>query len=241
MQIHQYIILIGSLLIGGGLAFFFRQNTQRYLQLFLSFSGAYIMGITALHLIPETFHEGSATLGGWLLLGFVGQLVLEQLSKGIEHGHIHVPHQPNMSFVVQVMLGLCIHSFMEGMPLSANGQAVLHHGHDHGHLLWGIVLHEMPASFALVTLLLSSGFRKIFVLICLVIYASMSAFGALTATLLAPSVATSQVLMAVVIGTFLHIATTILFEADTQHHHHIPYKKLLAIGSGIGIAFLTLV
>ena len=57
MNIFQYTILVGALLSGGTLAFFLRKNTQQYLQLILSFSGAYIIGITALHLIPETFHE----------------------------------------------------------------------------------------------------------------------------------------------------------------------------------------
>ena len=240
MNIFQYTILVGALLSGGTLAFFLRKNTQQYLQLILSFSGAYIIGITALHLIPETFHDASASLGAWLLVGFFGQLVLEQLSKGIEHGHIHVPHQPNIGFVVQVMLGLSIHSFVEGMPLNVPINSDLHH-HDHSHLLWGIILHEMPASFALISLLLSSGFHKSLVVVCLVLYASMSSLGALTARWLAPSPEVSQIMMALVIGTFLHIATTILFEADSsQHHHKIPYKKLLVIALGIGIAFLTL-
>jgi zinc transporter ZupT len=239
MNFLQYSILFFSLLIGGGSAFFFKKNSGQYLQLILSFSGAYIIGITALHLIPETFHHGEAMLGAWLLLGFFGQLVLEQLSKGIEHGHIHVPHQPNMGFVIQVMLGLSIHSFVEGMPLNTPIAADIHH-HDHSHLLWGIILHEMPASFALVSLLLSSGFKKSLVLVCMFLYASMSSLGALTAQWLSPSPEMSQVLMAVVIGTFLHISTTILFEVDNSQHHKISYKKLLVIALGIGVSLLTL-
>lgn len=214
----------------------FQTNKKQYLQLILSFSGAYIIGITALHLIPETFHDGTHQLGMWLLVGFLGQLVLDQLSKGIEHGHIHVPHHPNMSFVWQVMLGLSIHSFVEGMPLNV----ATPDGHNHHHLLWGIILHEMPASFALVSLLLSSGFRKNVVILCLFLYASMSTLGALTYQLIAPTKEVSQILMALVIGTFLHIATTILFEADNSQSHKISYKKLLVIALGIGVAFLTL-
>jgi zinc transporter ZupT len=236
MSFFHYCILISSLLTGGGIAFYFKQNKQQYLQLILSFSGAYIIGITALHLIPETFHDGTHQLGMWLLVGFLGQLVLDQLSKGIEHGHIHVPHHPNMSFVWQVMLGLSIHSFVEGMPLNV----VTADGHNHHHLLWGIILHEMPASFALVSLLLSSGFRKNVVILCLILYASMSTLGALTYQLIAPTREVSQILMALVIGTFLHIATTILFEADSSQSHKISYKKLIVIALGIGVAFLTL-
>lgn len=239
MSILQYSILFFSLLVGGCSAFFFKKNSGQYLQLILSFSGAYIIGITALHLIPETFHQGGAMLGAWLLLGFFGQLVLEQLSKGIEHGHIHVPHQPNLSFVIQVMLGLSIHSFVEGMPLNTPIASDIHH-HDHSHLLWGIILHEMPASFALVSLLLSSGFKKTLVIVCMFLYASMSSLGALTAKWISPSPEMSQILMALVIGTFLHISTTILFEVDSSQHHKIHYKKLLVIALGISVSLLTL-
>jgi zinc transporter ZupT len=239
MSVFQYCILISSLLAGGGSAFYFRQNVQQYLPLILSFSGAYIIGITALHLIPETFYQANQLLGVWLLVGFLGQLVLDQLSKGIEHGHIHVPHQPNTSFVWQIMLGLSVHSFIEGMPLNTVVSNELH-PHDHHHLLWGIILHEMPASFALISLLLISGFRKTLVISCLFLYASMSSLGALTYQWLAPTPEMSQILMAIVIGTFLHIATTILFEADNTNSHHISYKKLIVIALGIGVAFLTL-
>jgi hypothetical protein len=42
--------------------------------------------------------------------------------------------------------------------------------------------------------------------------------------------------MAFVIGTFLHISTTILFENSEQHH--FSKKKLLAVLVGIGLATL---
>ncbi len=238
MSILQYSILFSSILSGGLLAFWFRGKLQHYLPLMLSFSGAYIVGITALHLIPETFYDGTNILGAWLLLGFFGQLLLDQLSTGLEHGHIHAAHNPTSGFVIKVMLGLSIHSFVEGMPLNGYVPQGLH-DHEHHHLLWGIILHEVPASFALVSLLLISGFRQNLVLFCLFAYASMSSLGALTAAWLAPNAEASKIMMAIVIGTFLHIATTILFEADSSHK--IAWRKLIAILLGVGIAVLTLV
>jgi zinc transporter ZupT len=42
--------------------------------------------------------------------------------------------------------------------------------------------------------------------------------------------------MAFVVGTFLHISTTILFENSEQHH--FSKQKLIAVLLGIGIAAL---
>lgn len=237
MSILQYSLLYFSILFGGALAFRYRERLQQHLPLMLSFSGAYIVGITALHLIPETFHDASHSLGAWLLLGFFGQLLLDQLSSGVEHGHIHAAHHPSRSFVFKIMIGLCLHSFIEGLPLSMQIPADMH-GHDHHHLLWGIILHEVPASFALVSLLLISGFRQHIVTACLVAYASMSSLGALTASWLSPNPEVSKIMMAIVIGTFLHISTTILFEADSSHK--IAWRKLIAIIFGVLVSILTL-
>jgi len=48
------------------------------------------------------------------------------------------------------------------------------------------------------------------------------------------------VIMAVVVGSFLHIATTILFEVDSSRHHHISIPKTVAILIGLGMAVMTI-
>ncbi len=77
MAVFDYLLLFSSVLIGGGLAFYLRRNDKNLIQLLLSFSGAYILGITFLHLVPETYGEGQHT-GLFILLGFFIQLLLEQ-------------------------------------------------------------------------------------------------------------------------------------------------------------------
>lgn len=244
----QYLLLFSSVLIGGGLAFYLRRNDKKLIQLLLSFSGAYILGITFLHLVPETYAEGKYT-GLFILLGFFIQLMLEQLSKGVEHGHIHALHDTKSSAAFAIMLGLCLHAFIEGLPLEIvehlhDGHE--HHGHNHGnseanHLLFGIIIHKIPAAFALGILLLLSGFKDKTVILYLAIFGTMSPLAAAIGGyldgqgLLSPAVRSA--IMAVVIGSFLHIATTILFETDTNHK--IPMNKLIAVLVGLGIAILT--
>jgi hypothetical protein len=47
------------------------------------------------------------------------------------------------------------------------------------------------------------------------------------------------ILLALVIGLFLHLSTTILFEAGTSEHQ-ISFKRILAILMGIFTAYLVI-
>ena len=238
MTLVEYLLLFFSVLMGGGVAFYIQKNNKKLLEIVLSFSGAYILGITVLHLMPAIFTGGGTTIGFFVLLGFLIQLFLEQLSGGVEHGHIHAAHHPKANFALTVMTGLCIHAFLEGMPLT-NYESLVHQGHEHNHLLYGVILHKAPAAFALVLLLLYSKFSRQFILMCLVIFAFMSPLGAIVSEFIAFEIKSQIKLMAVVIGSFLHIATTILFETDNSHAHKIPMKRLVAILAGMGLAALT--
>ena len=140
------------------------------------------------------------------------------------------------------MIGLNLHAFLEGMPLS--GYEDIHgsdlHDHTHNHLLYGVILHKAPAAFALVVLLLSSQIKKNMVMACLVFFAAMSPAGALLTQVARVNQATFGILLAIVIGSFLHIATTILFESGESGHHRVSRRKLVAIIVGVGMALLTM-
>ncbi len=231
MQISDYFFLFFTVFAAGSIGFFVQKNTQFWLQIFLSFSGAYIFGITMLHLLPEVFAKLSEEAGYWILLGFFIQLLLEQISRGVEHGHFHLPHQPSGSFAVQIMTGLCVHAFFEGIPLSNIGDS---------HLFYGIILHHAPAAFALVVLFLSSKYTPKTAFFCLLLFSFMPPLGATIGANLQLSDVTEHRIISVVIGSFLHIATTILFEVDSSgsasNHHQIPWRRLLAIAVGIATA-----
>ncbi len=242
MTFFDFVFLFLAVLVGGLVALRIGQkNAKLYLNLFLSFSGAYLLGITAIHLLPETFNPSRTSIGFWILGGFLLQLVLEMLSKGVEHGHVHPSHSVSKTFILPIMLGLCIHAFIEGMPLDAVHHFHDHSDHNHHHpLLYGIIFHKIPAAFALGLLLTLSGFNRITSIICLVIFGLMSPAGAFFGSKLALSMEQFQNLMGLVIGTFLHISTTILFEADEKSHHRISFKKLAAILVGLGLAIFTI-
>ena len=247
MTFWEYFTIIFAVILGGGFAFLIRRDSKSFLQFVLSFGGAYILGITVLHLMPAVFSGGDQEMGLWILTGFLIQLLLEQLSMGVEHGHIHAPHKNRSIFAIQLMLGLCIHAFLEGIPLSHYGEVHQHlsgHNHETNHLFYGIILHKLPAAFALVLLLSLSKFPKVFILLALLSFAVMTPLGAALSAYLGKqglmNMYWQKATTAIVIGSFLHIATTILFELDTSSHHKIPWKKLIAILLGLGIAVATM-
>lgn len=242
MSLMEYILLFSCVLGGGLIPYFFSGVNKRILKLVLSFSGAYLLGITALHLLPEAFHGDKSGIGYWVLIGFFIQLLLEIFSKGIEHGHIHPSHNLNWTFAFQIMVGLSLHAFIEGLPLANYDEfhRHLHEGESHyNSFLVGILLHKLPAAFALSTVLLMSGIKKSTTIILLIIFASMSPLGGLTGHFLSLDTAGFQRLLGLVVGTFLHISTTILFENDEDAHHRVSAYKLIAIAAGVGLALLS--
>ncbi len=241
MSIWAYALLFLTSLAGGAAAFLFKKMPRQGLRDVLAFSGAYILGIVVLHLLGDVYGSGFANAGRWILVGFFFQLLLDFLSKGIEHGHVHAHDEPGRVFLFQIMAGLCLHAFFEGLPLG--GHALLHPepaGHDQPNgLLAGIILHEAPASFTLASLLVLSNFNRTTVWACLVFKALMAPAGALCATLLPIDHDLLAALTSVVIGLFLHISTTILFEADPGGHHRMAWPRLLAVAGGAALAWAT--
>lgn len=227
------ILFVGPFL--GGLAVLFvKKGNPVFLKLLLSFSGAYLFALCALHLLPEVYGNHQPLVGLFVLLGFALQISLELFSKGLEHGHMHAPtaktHQ--QAFPLGVLVGLSAHAFLESMPLvkdqAQNG------------LLYGIALHHVPAAFALGSLLMQAHASKKNLIAALLIFALTSPIGYLFSLLLSKQndflLGHFDYLMAFVIGIFLHISTTILFESSDDHRFN--RYKFLAILTGAGIALI---
>jgi zinc transporter ZupT len=133
------------------------------------------------------------------------------------------------------LAGLCVHAFVEAMAL---GRADSYHDPASRRLLlWSIVLHNYPVSIALLAILLHSGLGRAKALGGLGLFAAMAPLGLVISghTVLAKH---SRELMAVVIGIFMHIATTILFEAEEGHR--IQRLKLAAIVLGTALGFASI-
>ncbi|HTI57978.1 ZIP family metal transporter [Mucilaginibacter sp.] len=230
MDIWKIIVLFLGAFTGGISVFFFKGDNHKTLKLVLSFSGAFLFGITVLHLIPDAYHGNDNYVGVFILIGFLFQIVLEQLSEGIEHGHIHKPGPEHFSFPLGILVSLCIHAFLEGMPLAEGNQ---------NQLVFGIALHHIPAAFALGTVLLANRQTKGKTIFFILLFAIMAPAGYFFSNeLSAGGIGNLQKyygrIMGVVIGIFLHISTTILFESSSDHKFTV--RKMVAVLLGMGIA-----
>ena len=154
-------------------------------------------------------HNGGMDMTGKVQLlsmsstdGFFFQVFLEKFSRGVEHGHLHVHGKPSKLIPYEILISLSLHSFMEGMPL---GSGLLGDERSQLSFLFGIVSHEMPAAFAMVSILKASNLKPHLLRWFIVVYASMSAMGAGISSLLKYSVDEHvfEYLMAFVVGTFL--------------------------------------
>lgn len=238
-SIVSYILISGGPFIFGLLALFVFKPTKAHVKFLLSFSGAFILGISTLHLLPEIF-EGAPnnfTAGIFLLSGFLLQLFLEFFSKGIEHGHVHVHNHGKKLFPLVIFGSLCLHAFIEGMPI--NYHQHLHSNHlESNSLLYGILMHKLPISVTLVGFLLSSGVSKIRTIIVLLIFVLMAPLGMLLSESISSFSHYFHYSQAFVVGMLLHISTTILFEASDGHKFNL--LKLSAIIIGILLAFVSI-
>ena len=239
MPFLSYFLLWVTIIISGISVFFFSGIKKQVLKLLLAFSGAYLFALCTLHLIPEVYHSTSANIGIYILIGFFLQVALEIFSEGIEHGHMHIHKNQKNAFPLALILGLCIHSFLEGMPLvqTFSDEKV------RDSLLAGIILHHIPVAIALMSMLLDSGIKKGSALFYLILFACMAPLGAVTSNLISTNSISNlssyfDKIMALVIGIFLHISTTILFESSEQHRFN--YYKLVTILLGAGLALATL-
>jgi len=235
----EHLILIASVVAGAATVLIGKLDQPRHLKLLTAFTGAYLMGLTCLHLLPDLFANAQSSkaphwqLGAFILGGFFIQIVLENFSRGLEHGHVHTGHRPP---AFGMIAGLCLHAFLEATPI---GTAC--HVHDHAHdnhlILAAIAVHKFPVAIVLFAMLLQSGITRQKSFVILAVFAAMAPLGVAAGRLPALS-EHHHWLMAMVIGIFMHVATTILFESEEGHR--VNLKKAIAILLGVGTAILTI-
>jgi zinc transporter ZupT len=193
------------------------------MEVFLAFSGAFLLSITVFELLPEVFETPSKRIGVYIMLGILLQIFLEFFSKGAEHGHVHI-HSEAKHFPWILFVSLSIHAFMEGFPISA-----------HNNLLLAILIHKIPVAIILSFFFITAGYRKTTTLIFLFLFALMTPLGSYISTNYSVVHQYETELTAMVIGIFLHVSTTILFESSKNHKFNL--SKMTAVILAVIIAY----
>jgi len=237
MIILSSVLLIFLIsLLGGFLSFIIPHNKQQFINYVLTITGAYLLSLVILHLLPHTIeHYGTQALI-WVLIGFLIQFVLQQFSHGVEHGHAHHhAHLPLKEFAV-IAVGLSIHALSEGIPLAETqvNQATFLS------FLFGIGIHKLPEAFALACLA-SHAFHIKAQRIAIIV--GFSLLTPISILFFAESEVVQgrffQYLFPLVTGAVMQIATSIIYET-AGNNHKLKLIKLLLLLIGFSMGLLSL-
>lgn len=228
----DYLILTASVALGSIIGLLMKSGSNKSIKILLTFSGAYLLSIGLLHLLPEIYDGHDHSLGLYIMAGFLLQLVLEFFSMGVEHGHAHTELFRKKGLPTTIIISLFVHAFLESLPIS------LHSGHDHSNsFLWAIVVHKLPVSIILFAMLSEVFKSKWKIWSYIVAFALIAPLGVLVGHQLDFLANYYREITALVLGIFLHISTTILFEATQSHSFNVI--KFITTIVAVGIAWLS--
>lgn len=220
-------LLILSVLSGVLLGKFFGSQ-EKLAKNLLILSAGFLITICLNEVFPQVYAAGGANIGMFVIGGVLLQMLLENLTKGFEHGHFHHHHEKKDILPLALMLGMFVHAFLEGIPLAGEEEILSPY-------LMGILFHNLPISFVLGAFLIhkKSTFSKSSWLV-IAIFAAASPLGLLLGNYFNPNF--QVYFLALVGGIFLHISSVIIFESNKNHN--IDWSKILMVILGVGLAMV---
>ncbi|MBT8267172.1 MAG: ZIP family metal transporter [Bacteroidia bacterium] len=221
---NKYLFPIYAVILGFVIVKLSRNKPLKNVKLLLAFSGAFLLSLTVFDLLPEVYEhlEGKLT-GLFIMLGIFIQIILEFFSKGAEHGHVHI-HKHSKVFPWLLFISLCIHAFLEGFPI-----------HQHNDMVYGVLIHKIPIAILITSYLFQSDFKEYQIFIFLTIFGLMTPLGTIISNNVEMVSEYTDYINAIVIGIFLHISTTILFESSEGHKFNL--NKMIGIVIAVAIAY----
>lgn len=245
--ILSYALIIVGIIVWAVLLPSGKRFSPKMLNYINIFGGAFLLASCFINLVPHMFlGEGDYRfvtpnlhfkIAAAVMVGFLIQMLLEQLTHGAEHGHNHhetADHDVTPTTHISIsalLIGLCIHAFLEGMPLVAPD------GDIHQGLLYGIVLHNIPISLVLLSLFMNNGYKFWHSFLLLALFAVMTPLGSLcNMFFLPPDEMLQGLIMGVVVGILLHVSVSILFD---EEHNSFSWTKLILILIAFVAAYFT--
>ncbi|MBZ9652937.1 ZIP family metal transporter [Psychroflexus montanilacus] len=211
------LLPIVAVLLGFGISYFVYQKSVT-INLLLAFSGSFLLSVTVLEFLPDIYTSGEKSIGIYILGGILLQIILEYLSGGAEHGHFHLSKEKK-DFPFVLFISLCIHAFLEGIPI---------HGNDH--LLYAVIVHKVPIAIIIASFLFNTSLSKFKIIFFLLVFGLMTPLGSFVQANTDLLDGIAIYLDAIVIGIFLHVSTTILFESSKDHKFNIYKFGIIVLG-----------
>lgn len=220
-------LLILSVLAGVLLGKLFGEK-EKFAKNLLILSAGFLITICLNDVFPEVYSSNHHNVGIFVIAGVLLQILLENLTKGFEHGHLHHHHEEKNILPIALMVGMFIHAFLEGIPI-ANEKNIFNP------YLMGILFHNLPISFVLGAFLIHKNKFSTSSWLVISIFAIASPLGMLFGNYFNP--AYKPYFLALVGGIFLHISSVIIFESNKNHN--IDWMKILMVICGIGLALFS--
>jgi zinc and cadmium transporter len=218
-------------LIGGFLPLL-QELSQKALALLLSFSAGVLLGAVFFHMLPETGKVLSDDVGWPILAGFLLIFVMERFVfvHACEEFECDI-HQMG----IPAFLGISLHSLLDGFALGAGlilpqlGPVVL----------LAVIIHKMPDSMSLSSILLSAGWTRRKVALLNLLFSLTTPVGALIAYLFFRSLSEENIAVALGIsaGTFLAIATADILPQVHRIEQRNPMTLIFLVG-GLIVSWL---
>jgi len=193
-----------------------RDWEARSLEFVLAFSAGFLVAVSLGDLVPEAITTGGAQASWIILLGFV----LVHLTQHVFVRHFHFgaeTHQVEKSVGVSALIGLMLHTFVDGVAIATSFAVTTHLG-----LLVfaAIVLHKLPEGFAISSLFLAAGGSRRAALLAATVLGVATVLGAL-APGLSSTLATHG--LALSAGVTLYVGASNLipeFQGKRGWHHN---------------------
>lgn len=224
-----YLPTVMFISLVGGFLPLLRELSQRALALLLSFSAGVLLGAVFFHMLPESGKVLDESVGLPVLAGFLLIFVMERfvfVHACEEHGcDIH-------QMGIPAFLGISLHSLLDGIALGAGlllprlGPVVL----------LAVIIHKMPDSISISSILLVAGWDRRKVGMLNLLFSLTTPIGALLAYLFFRVLSPGNIAIVIGLsaGTFLAIATADILPQVHRIEQRNPMTLLfLALGLAV--------
>jgi zinc transporter ZupT len=230
---HYFITFI-AVIAGFLLALILKPKDKKNIKLLLAFSGAFLLSLTVLHLLPSIyegshgghFHKSAGKpaipIGVFIMLGILFQIILEFFSKGAEHGHVHITTNAKQeidSVPWLLFFSLCLHALLEGFPI-----------HQNNNLAYGIAIHHFPIAIILSIFFINASMSTKVVFGFMFTFAIMTPLGTWLSDYMPAAQFYAKEITAVVVGILFHISSTIIFESNEGHKFNLAKITVTILG-----------
>ena len=263
------LVLVASL--AGGWFLLFIRPTHARLQIAISLVAGLMLGIALLHFLPdaaEQLHSVDRT-AAWMLAGFLAMFFLQRFfhfhhhdspegdpedcchdheteaaGEPVRHAHTLADKSAQQLSWIGTVLGLTLHSLLDGLALAA---AVAAGMQNHVRLAGlgvalVVILHKPFDAMAVTTLMTAGGSSRFLRHVLNAVFALVTPLGAALFYFGANHFTDSSTVflggaLAFCAGTFLCIASSDLLP-ELQFHSHDRFKLSVALLAGLAVAML---